>query len=1250
MNKLFLGIIYSFLFFNIVYSNIEIISVNGITNSNEWTFNATPQCSLILVYSASNISHGVTYNSFVNYSSPSVVGMTDRLVGGVPTDGTYVTDVQKISVGTYSKLYTFFYIYADGVSMEVLDLTATPIQCVTPASIPMAPVTIVSYGYQYGIYSNSTIPMDPLLYVVARNFANVPNFYNFDTSFYTPITQGTSLRTFDSAGSTVMVYPALSNYVNPQLRFAANLISNTTLLPVPYNYPTDLATSIIATSATIVPVDNLSGLPVMYRLSFTIVGADPRNVSSITIGSLFKDDDILPFCNLTTLEYSRYISLPNGIGFGQYLLVFSESLLTGNTLTYSETSGSLPPPPTIGSYGLAMIDTRYFQMNVSYSSKGLTLPSYTVTTSKSTLSTIQYPYGVTGNLYNGTIQMVGYHPNIRSLVFFLRSGFTLNLYNSTTAQYDIYPPQIMNINIYNVGRSKWISFNVSDSSGIEVCYVDYDNLNLKFTAANAESLSNDHSFMQFTAEVSAAYIPVTCGTTMKIGCYDKLKNYYQYKSGEVYSNNTDVTVPSVSCPDIIQPQPLFIRMRHLLDSVTNISTPYLQITYLNEQQQQQQYQVSVDLTDSLNHTTNIPLDTQQLNTTMFVAVGSLDILKPTVTTTYSIQLNFNSITASYTLTSSQLYIILNRRNSISVTNVPTPGLINQLTLYSADVNPPIVTDVSYSIDSTNNKVDFTITAVDDLSGVRDMTITYYSTVDYIVRNQTVQTNGIAKFTIATPITTCGNHTLSYIISRVCDNSNNCLIVAPTTQPNNIIINSTVENPSSLLELVDFSTSTNVLFTRNTTSSDRNVIVDYTIRSALPIASTVKSMVYVQDSYPWSINTVICQSTFMSSQSNLYSFRCSVDVPLNFGLSNTLLVSIEGTYDICGNMRSFNSIDLQRLTVVKPLQVSPNQPPTPIQVQPMYAGTKMITIVTNVTTFNTSLMTIRTDTLEIFGYNLFSSPLQIQAELDRIVKPNDRIIVDYDGIEYNVQVFSNYSGSPVIVFEETRPWCVYSINGTPTSNTTTELSYEDQQFSFFIKFFSLIEMSATGDIIHQEEFSQMKKSGTATNFTMTSTLANGANVVMSMLISNNYTDVKWMNESLVLHNNTVKYSIDVSNYPFSTKLNYLLITFNITANSTGECELEQLTKSVMYGNSFIRSNYNEKEPSFKYECEEYDEDDKKNWLIPVAVVVPIVGLTILIAVAIVIYKRNTTMHVYMTKMKTRLSRKSSVSMKATSFQN
>ncbi|GAM24266.1 hypothetical protein SAMD00019534_074410 [Acytostelium subglobosum LB1] len=293
--------------------------------------------------------------------------------------------------------------------------------------------------------------------------------------------------------------------------------------------------------------------------------------------------------------------------------------------------------------------------------------------------------------------------------------------------------------------------------------------------------------------------------------------------------------------------------------------------------------------------------------------------------------------------------------------------------------------------------------------------------------------------------------------------------------------------------------------------------------------------------------------------------------------------------------------------------------------------------------------------------------------------------------------SNYTMRSEIEFDSVRPWCNYSIYGNLKNGSILE--HPEEELKFSIKFFSVIEVDSTGQYVRDEEFGNMTTEGSATDFTMSGTMTDGAKVLMTMNISSSYNIVKYMNESVSMHNNTVKYAIRLSEYKFKSSLNYLLITFNVTSGLDGDCSMFLNRTTRFYGNSyqmpmmgyglygafpnrgmldgrpFVLTNrmlnnqpgallsgmvvpyftdYVDIDPDFSVLVRSYSasasedgsnitcpirqtgDSGRATWFLPVVVVVPVICGAVIIAAAIIIYRKSTTAHIYVKQAKTRVT--------------
>eukprot|EP01133_Synstelium_polycarpum_P020394 gene20394-24475_t len=247
----------------------------------------------------------------------------------------------------------------------------------------------------------------------------------------------------------------------------------------------------------------------------------------------------------------------------------------------------------------------------------------------------------------------------------------------------------------------------------------------------------------------------------------------------------------------------------------------------------------------------------------------------------------------------------------------------------------------------------------------------------------------------------------------------------------------------------------------------------------------------------------------------------------------------------------------------------------------------------------------------------------------------------------VRFYRNYFG---LTFEETKPHCEYTLVGGYENKYSFTPDYTQQNFTYFIKFYSIREIDVTGELVREQMFENMQvvkghilNDNTPQNFTYAGDLKFGGRATVEMLIAGNDTTAEWLNVTMTMAHHAVKYTLNIEGYQFLAPTNQLQVTWNISTGSIGPCDFKDTRQTVYSGqgeqnfNAFAMPMY-----SFglygrfptkgiadgrQFNCKE--EDKSRTWIIVVAVVVPSV-VVISALVGFVFAKRNS---LWMRKLRT-----------------
>eukprot|EP01133_Synstelium_polycarpum_P014380 gene14380-16968_t len=761
--------------------------------------------------------------------------------------------------------------------------------------------------------------------------------------------------------------------------------------------------------------------------------------------------------------------------------------------------------------------------------------------------TIELPYGsVGGSLDKPMIKVATRYPTSISQKLSVDvnvgdaggSTSSVDIIGNDSLVIDNTPPNILSMYLDYVGKT--IKLHVYDLSGVSSCRIESAyQPPMPITMANATKISLDQRDVQFTANIARLLDPLFCDSSIKLSCFDRLLNRVEFTTGEYGFQNT--TFPALQCPSFTGSIPVGIRVRNI-----NLSTLSVTLTYTTTAPNPPTSVIAVFV--SGNKTITVDLAATPSSSPLLTATGQITLPPTHQSGAYNISLIFQTNNINQTITNSQLSNLLNR--------ISSDRLFSSATVFIGSPNiasqPPVFTSATIASGIVT-------VVVADPSAIDSISITYRTSLD--PKPITITSASITSASTAIDLgfmsRECGEFYIYAHPSKICDKSSNCLVLNYADYPLDQKVSLSLTAPS--ISISSFSYTPNTIITNTDYERDRNITFTATILSGLGFSTP--PTVYIEDAYLWLDRIALVLKNTTALSTNEATFKGSIVIPKGFGLSGATL-SIYGIADACGNQYGLDSISLAKtLTIQQGCSNNCNGRGTCVPetgrctCQPEYAGKACEMPSGCPGDCNDNGICLSA------GYCSCTS---------RWYGPG-------------CDIYSRFYPPYNITFEPDRPWCEYSINGT-YNTTTPEISNNvDQKFSFIVKFYSVQEVSVTGELIRETLLDGMAVQGLASDFNMSKTTDDGAQYLASMKVTNKTIDVKWVNETISMPRASVKYALSISNYTFANSLNTMIVTWNVSRSSVGSrCTVNETRPATLGGDGLATDGFNFIEwPFFSY---------------------------------------------------------------------
>ncbi|KAF2076264.1 hypothetical protein CYY_002442 [Polysphondylium violaceum] len=358
----------------------------------------------------------------------------------------------------------------------------------------------------------------------------------------------------------------------------------------------------------------------------------------------------------------------------------------------------------------------------------------------------------------------------------------------------------------------------------------------------------------------------------------------------------------------------------------------------------------------------------------------------------------------------------------------------------------------------------------------------------------------------------------------------------------------------------------------------SVTITFTVQDDVAISQRHLPSVYLTS---WNMEIIGNASTIIGTQGKAISYQCTISLPPKFGAPLPVFVSVYNLVDISLNLRGYSSVELEKINL--PSQLDFTATPTIVWVSTFDGIAPIVIKGLNFGLSPANIVSIKViqSTGSSYSINRFIAHSQntiVTDEIDSYDGKTLSIQVIVDGIGSNVfsiPIESSTGSSnenPVYCTSDAqcggaahgvcnggscvciKPYYGIDCSSTVVDNTTQTVDPDHpsvaigySSLSSLVSIYSLKELDQADNLLSETVFDQWNYTQNGSMYYyMTRVKQTEIRVVLEQF--DKETTVAFAGTSLVMQPSSVKYTIDMGPYPFSSQLNSLQLVIKAAVGS------------------------------------------------------------------------------------------------------